>query len=143
MPISQRPCEWTMPPKQSTSCPLPDTPKSRPESWIWTARTRRMKQKRNSRGTSIPIAMIPIVMTRPPGLTLYSNPHHNPVVSNSAFLNLVVPSLDEDTEIQSSEEGNQSIASKTRLQLARQRAITIAVQTETDANDPPDIPIHK
>ena len=47
-----------------------------------------------------------------------------------------MPSLDEDTEIQSSEEGNQSIASRTRLQLERQRAATIAVQIETDANDP-------
>ena len=54
---------------------------------------------------------------------------------------LLVPPLDEDTEIQSStqssEEGNQSVASRTRLQLACQRTTTNAFQTETDANNPP------
>ena len=41
--------------------------------------------------------------------------------------------MDEDTEIHSSEEGNLTIANRTRLQ----RATAIAVQIETDANDPP------
>jgi len=69
-----------------------------------------------------------------------------------------VSSSDDDTEIQSSiqssEEGDQSIASRTRLQLARQRLPTIALPTEsspleqhpqtpithTDLHDPPSTP---
>jgi hypothetical protein len=55
---------------------------------------------------------------------------------------LIVSPSDDDTEvqssIQSSEEGDQSIASRTRLQLARQRLTTIALPiTHTDLNDPP------
>ena len=64
----------------------------------------------------------------------------------------------DDTEVQSSikssEEGDQSIATRTRLQLARQRLPTIALPTEsspleqhpqapithTDLNDPPPTP---
>jgi hypothetical protein len=49
---------------------------------------------------------------------------------------------DDDTEvqssIQSSGEGNQSVASRTRLQRARQRLPAIALPiTHTDLNDPP------
>ena len=61
---------------------------------------------------------------------------------------------DDGTEVQSSEEGDQSIASRTRLQLARQWPPTIALPTEsspleqhpqapithTDLNDPPPTP---
>ena len=56
------------------------------------------------------------------------------------FTLLVSPS-DDGTEVQSSEEGDQSIASRTRLQLARQRTTTNARNWRKRPS--PDIPIHK
>ena len=88
-------------------------------------------------------------------MTRKYNPQHNPTASNASTL-LLSPS-DDDTDvrssIQSSEKWGQSIASRARLQLARQRTTTTTLSTEsspseqhpqtpiahTDLNDPPPI----
>jgi hypothetical protein len=129
-----------MPPKQPTSRPSPGTPTSQPESRPWTARTRPLTQNRNSEDehfSSDDPGSTPAIIVLSSGDdtvsrndTLFQSSSQSSSEQLSIASNLVVLSSDEDT-------GNQSIASKTRFQLARQRTTSTAPLIENDTNDPP------